>query len=175
MEASDIPLLCAYWLNNTPQHLRSMGVDLQKLPSDTQLTSALQQQLQSPVEERNSFCMIWEIDGNPVGHCNTNPTQYGKQAFMHIHLWQETARRKGAGSQLLQMTLPVFFDKLQLQKLFCQPYALNKAPNETLRRAGFDLIREYTTTPGSLNFEQPVKLWQMTRKKWLQLSEKQKL
>ena len=71
------------------------------------------------------------------------------------------------GLELVKLTLPHFFEKLKLRKLYCEPYALNPAPNKTLARAGFELMKEYTTTPGPLNFEQPVKLWQMTRKQFL--------
>lgn len=35
----------------------------------------------------------------------------------------------------------------------------NPAPNKTLKKAGFELVKEYVTTPGPINFEQPVKLW----------------
>ena len=59
------------------------------------------------------------------------------------------------------MSLSYFFKHLKLQKVVCEPYALNDAPNKTLKKAGFNFIKEYTTIPGSLNFEQPVKQWSL--------------
>jgi RimJ/RimL family protein N-acetyltransferase len=64
------------------------------------------------------------------------------------------------------MTLPLFFERLQLKKLYCEPYALNSAPNKSLEKVGFEFIKEYITIPGSLNFEQPVKRWELSYEKF---------
>jgi hypothetical protein len=55
---------------------------------------------------------------------------------------------------------------IPLKKLFCEPYALNPAPNKTLEKIGFEFVKEYITTPGWINFEQPVKLWMMDFEKF---------
>ncbi len=89
---------------------------------------------------------------------------------MHLHLWNNPMRTKGMGSQLVAMTLPYFFNAYNLEKLYCEPYALNPAPNKTLAKVGFELVHEITTTPGSLSFEQPVNVWLMTREKYLSLN-----
>ena len=43
-----------------------------------------------------------------------------------------------------------------LENLYCEPYALNLAPNGTLLKLGFKLVKQYETTPGSINFYQKV-------------------
>lgn len=80
-------------------------------------------------------------------------------------------RKKGMGSELLKMTLPCFFKNLKLKTLWCEPYALNSAPNKTLEKAGFNLIKEYTTVPGFICFEQPVKQWMMSYEDFKNLSK----
>ena len=85
---------------------------------------------------------------------------------MHLHLWNAENRTKGFGTKLLKMTLPFFFENLHLKKLYCEPYALNPAPNKTLENIGFEFEKEYITIPGSLNFEQPVKRWVMGLEKY---------
>lgn len=67
------------------------------------------------------------------------------------------------------MTLPYFFNKLQLKRLYCEPYALNPAPNKTLEKVGFTFVKEHLTIPGSLNFEQPAKLWELTYNDFIKL------
>jgi RimJ/RimL family protein N-acetyltransferase len=62
------------------------------------------------------------------------------------------------------MTLPYFFENYSLEELYCEPYALNPAPNRTLAKVGFKLVRQEVTTPGILNFEQEVNLWKITKK-----------
>lgn len=162
LRISDIPFLVTYWTESEDMFMERMGVDLTKLPKAEELSQMLENQLEKPMEEKRSYCIIWEMDGTPIGHCNTNPTVYGEEAYMHLHIWDGQVRKKGMGLKLLKMTLPYFFDKLKLKRLFSEPYALNNAPNRTLEKAGFQLIKEYITIPGSLNFEQPVKRWELT-------------
>ncbi|RYZ20697.1 MAG: N-acetyltransferase [Chitinophagaceae bacterium] len=166
LESRDIPLIVRYWTESDAAHLEAMGVDLSKLPQPGQLAAGLERQLSLPLKERMAYCLIWEIDGLPSGHCNTNPTRFGEEAYMHLHLWAGAQRRRGQGLALVQASLPHFFNTLKLQRLYSEPYALNPAPNKTLERAGFVLEKEYITTPGSINFEQPVKRWVLTHEQF---------
>jgi len=70
------------------------------------------------------------------------------------------------GEKLLQLTLPFFFDTLQLKTVYSEPYALNAAPNKTFKKVGFEYLRQYVTTPGALNFQQPVKRWELTKEEF---------
>jgi len=162
IQASDIPDIVQYWLGSDKLYLSGMGVEPARLPTAEQLTSNLQSQIETPVEKRSSFCIIWQLNGRSIGHSNTNPTNFGKDAFMHLHLWYPEVRSKGMGTKLLQLTVFRFFEVLKLKDLYCQPYSLNPAPHKALQKAGFELVKEYITVPGSLNFEQPVKLWHLS-------------
>ncbi|RYY85608.1 MAG: N-acetyltransferase [Chitinophagaceae bacterium] len=164
---ADIPHIVRYWTESSSGHLLAMGVDLSKVPPAEVLTANLQRQLETPLEQRMAYCLIGEANGLAIGHCNTNPTTFGEEAYMHLHLWSSAQRGQGLGAAMVAGALPYFFGKLQLQKLYSQPYALNEAPNRTLEKAGFILEKEYITVPGSLNFEQPVKRWLMTREHFL--------
>ncbi|GAA4320794.1 GNAT family protein [Flaviaesturariibacter amylovorans] len=166
LRTEDIPLIVAYWFGCTPEQMAAMGADAAKLPTREQLAAGLAGQLALPVEQRRAYALIWELDGVPVGHCNTNPTTFGEEAFMHLHLWTGSDRHRGLGRKFVLLSLPYFFNTLQLQRLYSEPYALNPAPNRTLEKAGFRLEKEYVTTPGSLNFEQPVKRWVITKDEW---------
>lgn len=172
IQHKDIDLICNYWLDSGEEYLSGMGVDKKKMPSRDTFATMLKEQLKLPLQSKNAYCMIWENDGKAVGHSNTNPTKYGEQATMHLHLWNSENRKKGMGLQFLRMTLKSYFDNLKLKKLYCEPYALNPAPNKTLEKAGFTFIREYTTIPGFINFEQPVKRWEMSREAFFDLQGK---
>lgn len=166
LELNDISSITRYWTDSPPSFLQEMGVDLSKLPTYEQMNTMLQGQLALPIEQRRSNCVIWEHNGHAIGHSNTNPTTFGENAFMHLHLWQPANRVKGMGLTFVKLTLPWFFEQLQLKTLYSEPYALNPAPNKTLEKAGFELQKEYVTIPGSINFEQRVKRWVMTREKY---------
>ncbi len=167
LQEKDIELLTNYWITAEDSFLTGMGCDVKKMLSKEAFTQMLQIQLQTPIEQKKAYCIIWEDNGVAIGHSNTNPTIYGEEATMHLHLWNEGARKKGMGSELVKLTLPLFFENLNLKKLICEPYALNPAPNKTLEKVGFDFVKEYVTTPGMLNFEQAVKRWEMTFEKFL--------
>jgi RimJ/RimL family protein N-acetyltransferase len=169
IQPTDIDAIAQYWLGAESSFLISMGVDLNKLPTRDQLTRILLEQIKAPIEEKKSYCIIWQVDGKPIGHSNTNPTVFGAEAYMHLHLWDAKVRKRGFGAELVKMTLPYFFENLKLKKLISEPYSLNPAPNKTLQKVGFEFVKEYTTTPGSLNFEQIVKRWELSYEKFKQL------
>ena len=151
--------------------MRSMGVDIHNDPTRNALVEMISYQLTQPYREKKAYAIIWLLNSKPIGHCNLNPATFGGEAFMHLHLWKNDDRQKGIGTALVKQSLPYFFNHMQLQTLWCQPYALNAAPNKTLAKVGFDFVKEYVTVPGSYSFEQPVKQWRMTRDKFLTPAE----
>ncbi|MEI2738174.1 MAG: GNAT family protein [Chitinophagaceae bacterium] len=169
IKETDIPLILDYWLSADADFLAGMGADIAKLPARQDWEVMLAAQLSQPYKEKQSYCIIWLADDVPVGHSNTNKIQFGEEAYMHLHLWKADKRQKGMGAELVKMTLPYFFNKLQLKRLYCEPYALNPAPNKTLEKVGFTFVKEHLTIPGSLNFEQPAKLWELTYNDFIKL------
>lgn len=163
LEEKDIPLLANYWFNATPQQLNAMGADIEKLPPREMFEARLKMQALLPYPEKEAYILIWEVDGQPIGHSNLNPAKFGEHGYMHLHMWYSAIRQKGLGTELVRMSIPYFFKNMDLQTLYCEPYALNPTPHKVLEKTGFKFVKEYVTTPGSITFEQPVKLWQMDR------------
>jgi RimJ/RimL family protein N-acetyltransferase len=162
LQPEDINLISDYWLNSEPGFLQGLCVDLSKLPTRAQWIEMLTDQLNTPLDQKKSYCLIWQLDNSPVGHCNINKIIVGEEAYMHLHLWESNMRNKGYGKEWVKKSVPVFFEKYRLKTLYSEPYALNPAPNKTLEKAGFTFVREYVTIPGAINFEQPVKLWRIS-------------
>ncbi|MEO8398721.1 MAG: GNAT family protein, partial [Ignavibacteriaceae bacterium] len=156
IKIEDIEPLTQYWLNSEPDFLINMGVDLDKVPSEEELTKMLKEQINSSIEKKLSYALIWLAENKPVGHTNVNKIEFGKEAYMHLHLWNSEHRKKGMGTEFVKLSLPYFFENLKLIQLFCEPYSLNPAPNKTLEKIGFEFEKEYVTIPGSINFEQKV-------------------
>lgn len=172
IEPRDIDFITDYWLLSDQTFLQNMGVDLSKMPDREQWQNMLTEQISQPYEQKKSNCIIWQVDGKAVGHSNVNKIIFGHEAYMHLHLWYPEVRQRGLGSTLVKMTLPYFFRNLNLKKIYCEPYALNPAPNNTLKKIGFELIKTYTTIPGYLNFEQQVNLWVLSHDQYLMLKQK---
>jgi RimJ/RimL family protein N-acetyltransferase len=157
----DIIPLTQYWLESDAAFMSGMGVDMSKMLNKEQWHEMLSEQLNQPYNKKKSYCIIWQIDGKAIGHSNVNKIIFGEEAYMHLHLWNTSVRKKGMGAQLVKMTLPYFFKNLQLKRIYCEPYALNPAPNKTLEKVGFTFIKKYITIPGYLNFEQEVNKWEL--------------
>lgn len=162
LSSNDVPFIMKYWYESDKDYLVSLGADLAKIPSKEVMEEMLLQAAQLPIEKKQSYCIIWEINGQPSGHSNINKIIFGQEAYMHLHLWNTGTRQKGMGASLVKMTLPYFFNNCKLKMLYCEPYALNAAPNKTLAKAGFTFVKEYVTVPGYINFEQPVKRWELS-------------
>ena len=95
-----------------------MGVDTTKIPSRDEWIKMLTEQLDQINSEKKSYCIIWLLNNIPVGHSNINKIVVGEEAYMHLHLWEDSTRRKGMGMSFVRMTLPYFFEKLELKKIF---------------------------------------------------------
>lgn len=163
LQEIDIEPLSDYWFKASPEFLQGMGVDLAKMPARADWETMLQEQLSQSLEEKKSYCFIWQLAGEAVGHSNVNRIVFGSEAYMHLHLWRSDLRQKGLGVDFVRLTIPHFFQDLQLQKIYCEPYQLNPGPNKTLEKAGFHFVKTHITVPGFINFEQPVNLWEIER------------
>ena len=170
IQQEDIVSIINYWSDSAPGFMQGMGVDLSKMPKEEEWHQMLSEQIAQSYSEKKSYCIIWLLNNKAIGHSNVNKIIFGQEAYMHLHIWCADKRSKGLGSAFIKMSLPLFFEKLQLKKIFCEPYALNPAPNKTLKKTGFSLVKEYITTPGWINFEQPVKLWELTLEKLRQMN-----
>lgn len=169
LQKEDIPHIINYWLSAEPAYLEGMGVDLAKMLPRENWEKMLSEQLSLSIPEKQSYAIVWRLDGEPVGHSNINKINMGKDAYMHLHLWKPDVRKKGIGTAFVKMTLPHYFETYALQTLYCEPYALNPAPNKTLEKVGFTFVKQHVTIPGTLNFEQPVNLWSLTRAQYLEI------
>ena len=167
--ARDIPLIVGYFHNADAAFLKGMGVDPCKLPGFDAWCNLIREDLEKPVEDKAFFYLIWEIEGAPAGHSNINKIVHGKEAYMHLHLWRHQARRGGNGEWLARASIPRYFEAFALERLYCEPYALNPAPNRILEKAGFDLMKSYETIPGWINFHQPVNRWVLSKEKYTRL------
>ena len=169
IKAEDFEKIIDYFLEADKSFLLGMGVDSSKLTSKKKWLGILCEEYQKSIEKKSSFYVVWILDNEPVGHSNINNIVYGEEAHMHLHLWKPCARKKGIGLEFIKMSIPHYFGNFKLKKLYCEPYALNPSPNKILRKLGFDFIKEYDTTPGWINFYQPVNKWCMDSEKYKSL------
>lgn len=160
----DIGSIVDYFLESSPDFLKAMGADYSKLPKREEWIASLIDQFQKPVTQQKYYYIIWMVDQIPIGHSNINYILYGESALMHLHVWDLKHRQKGMGLTFLRQSIPYYFEKFKLKQLNCEPYAFNPAPNKTLRKLGFEFIRQYETKPGPINVLQMVNRYELTSK-----------
>lgn len=174
MNKGDIEDFVQYWLNASDQYLLDLGVDLKKRPTREQIEKLVNDQIGVAMEKRKAYFLTWLYDNKSIGCSNLNQIEYGKRAFMHLHIWDYMNRKKGFGAALIKKSLPFYFKNLKLQEVYCEPYALNPAPNKVVEKIGFTFIKQYLTVPGASNFEQMVNQWKLTRADYESIMAKNK-
>ena len=121
LDIDDIARVVGYFLDATPEFLEGMGVDRAKLPARDEWKRIIREDLVRPLEARRFYYLIWEIDGAPVGHSNISKIAFGREAYMHLHLWHAEARRSGHGVYFIRESIARYFERFHLQNLFCEP------------------------------------------------------
>jgi RimJ/RimL family protein N-acetyltransferase len=133
------------------------------LMSPEEWTTVYRRDYAQPIEQRGTYSLVWELDGQPVGFSSTDRIVFGQEAFMHLHIVEPDLRREGLGAEFVRLSAVTYFRVLGLQRLFCEPNAFNTAPNRTLQRAGFRYLLTHETKPGPINFFQTTNRWVLDR------------
>ena len=163
MRLSETGLVIDYFHDASPETLNAQGVDPSRIPPRAQWKARIEHLFGLPLEQRHTFLVIWEENGQPVGFSSADKIRFGEDAYMHLHIVQPERRQQGHGAFFVKQTAQIYFEMLQIQRLFCEPYAFNVAPNRTLQRAGFKYIKTHETVPGWMNFHQPVTRWMLEK------------
>jgi RimJ/RimL family protein N-acetyltransferase len=163
MRLAEVDLRINYFHDSSDEHLRTLGVDRARLPTPEVWRSFYEQDYARPMHERESYSLLWELDGQTVGFSSADHIAFGREAFMHLHILEPARRQKGLGADFVRMTAEAYFRALELERLYCEPNAFNTAPNRTLQRAGFQYLFTHEAQPSPINFKQVTTRWVMDR------------
>ena len=166
-QLADIDKIVDYFLLASPNYLRGMGADPIKLPSRKVWINQIKKEWGKNLASKSLFYLIWELNGQAIGHSNLTNIRFQHEANMHLHMWQASNRNQGLGAEYLRKSLKIYFTLFHLQKLICEPYDLNSAPTKTLVSLGFKHVRTYQCTPGLICFEQNVKRFELSRNEFI--------
>ena len=166
LKRHEIGMIVDYFINAEDSFLKGMGANKNKLPTREEWVEKLESDFTKSYIEKDFYYIIWLQNGQAVGHSNINHIEFGNTATMHLHLWGTATRKKGLGLDFLIMTVPYYFKNFELQKLICEPYSKNVAPNKVLKKLGFELVRTYDTIPGQINFLQTVNRYELNKEQF---------
>ena len=163
MTAAETDLIVEYFLHSTPEHLEMLGVDPTRFPHAASWRELLHRESGLPIKQRSLVLVIWLSDDHPIGFSTSDKIIHGEQANMHLHVIDPGRRDQGVGAECVRRSVDLYFEKLKLKRLFCEPHAFNVAPNRTLQKAGFKYLKTHMTVPGPFNFHQAVTRWVIER------------
>ena len=163
MDADEFHIRIDYFHRATDSELIVLGVDRARLPSPRAWQESYEADQSRSVEERSGYALLWLLDDVVVGFSTADQIVFGQQAHMHLHILDADRRRQGLGTQFVRLSATAYFEAFDLQWLFCEPNALNVAPNRTLQQAGFRYVLSRECTPSPINFPQVTTRWVLER------------
>jgi RimJ/RimL family protein N-acetyltransferase len=163
MPLSELGIRIRYFHEASDDYLIALGVDRELLPKPEAWQSFHERDCERPLTERENYALLWELDGQAVGFSSLDHIVFGEEAFMHLHIVEQSWRRRGLGAKFVKLSASKYFEVFELKYLYCEPNALNAAPNRTLQRAGFIYLFSHETIPGPINFRQMTTRWLLER------------
>ncbi|HLJ87798.1 MAG TPA: GNAT family protein [Candidatus Angelobacter sp.] len=163
MQLSEVEIVINYFHCSSPEHLELLGVDPTRLPRRADWLERINREYALPIEQRTNLLVTWFLDGRPVGFSSCDKIVFGERANMHLHVVEPNDRQQGFGTECVKQSVDLYFDRLRLKSLFCEPNAFNLGPNRTLQKAGFKYVKTHMTVPGPLNYHQAVTRWVIER------------
>ncbi len=166
-QLTDIKKIVDYFLLASPIYLKGMGADPQKLPNRKVWINHIKKEWEMELVSKSIFYLIWELNGQAIGHSNLTNIRFQHEANMHLHMWHASDRNQGLGTECVRKSLKIYFSLFHLQTLICEPYDLNPTPVKTLLSLGFKHVSTYHCRPGSICFEQNVKRFELSRDEFM--------
>lgn len=163
MQLSEVDVRINYFHDSSDDHLRMLGVDRARLPTRQAWRALYAEDYARPIRERANYLLAWELEGRQVGFSSADRIDFGKEAYMHLHILEPARRREGLGAEFVKLSARVYFHALELERLFSEPNAFNVAPNRTLQRAGFRYLFTHEAQPSPINFVQVTTRWVLDR------------
>jgi RimJ/RimL family protein N-acetyltransferase len=163
MQLAEVGLIVDYFHGSTPEHLEMLGVDPTRLPRRADWHGYFEREYALPLERRGALFAIWLLDNRPFGFSSCDKIIFGERANMHLHVTDPARRQRGFGTECVKESVEIYFARLKLKSLFCEPNAFNMGPNRTLLKAGFKYLKTHMTVPGPLNYHQAVTCWVIER------------
>jgi RimJ/RimL family protein N-acetyltransferase len=69
--------------------------------------------------------VTWLNEEGVMGGSSCDKIHFGEHAYMHLHVVKPDARRQGGGTECVRQSIEIYFSKLKLKRLFCEPNAFN--------------------------------------------------
>lgn len=159
MHPYEAEIVAQYFRSMASEAMDVLGVDPTPLPEWGCWMERLRAECALPFRHRSVLPALWTLHNEPFGFSTADKIAFGDQANMHMHIVDPSRLGVGLGAECVRQSAWLYFELLRVQRVFCEPPALNIAANRTLQRAGFKYLATYWAAPGALSFRRPVTRW----------------
>ncbi len=160
---SDCEDVINYFQHTNRQYLEATdGSDMPVLAYDEWVRQLLEEE-QKSYQTKSIYYLIWQLADSSVGHANLTNIEFRKQAYLHLHLWYPKQRNKGNGSWFIKQSILHFFDKFELETLYCEPSLFNIPANKILAQLGFELLSANRALVTRLEHGKAINQWRLHR------------
>jgi len=157
----DIPVVNAYWKNQTPADVERLSLDPSKITTRLLQPSALDELVKLPYPQRTNDLLIWELNERAVGMSSLRNIRYEEYGEIHLHMIEPQFRWSGYGHRFFVLSLQEYVRRFSLKIIVCEPSSENPAPNRLLQKLGFTIARTYRATPSDINHEHQVNRYEI--------------
>ena len=112
MTLADVGLRIDYFHDADNAHLDRLGVDRALLPSRQEWHRLYEIDDARPLEQREFYSLLWLVDGKTMGFSSTDRIEFGRHAWMHLHITAPSLRRTGLGTQFVRLSAQRYFEML---------------------------------------------------------------
>lgn len=151
-----------YFKKASDEFLFKMGVNAAAI-RNVAPPSRVRPILATPVKERSIHVFTIEINGICSGVFVIKKIQFGKQADLHMHIFNIDNRRKGYGSKIFWTVVAKVFDVFDVKIIICEPSATNPAPNALLQKLGLKVVAQVVTPADGILIEHLANRYEITR------------
>ena len=151
LATKDLDDFIAYFTRASKADAERMGLDIDRVPSASQLRSDLQSMIVAPPHRLSSFVLAWCIDGKTIGHSSLKDIVAGDFGSMHLHMWRADLRGRGYGPRLFCLSALDFYERFNLKRIICEPKADNPMANRMLKKIGFPLILTHVAASSEIS------------------------
>jgi hypothetical protein len=88
MAPEEVERVVGYFHDADDEFLALLGADRPRFPDRASWCALVRDDMARPLPEREYHYLVWEVDDRPVGHCNINKITFGRDAYLHLHLWE---------------------------------------------------------------------------------------
>ena len=151
LATEDFDGFIAYFTRPSKADAERMGLDINRVPTATQLRSELNAMIGALPDRLSSFVLAWCLDGTAIGHSSLKDIVPGDFGSMHLHMWRADLRGKGYGPRLFCLSTLNFYERFNLKRIICEPKADNPMANRMLTKIGFPLILTHVAASSEIS------------------------